>query len=679
MKRNFLLFALFAVLWAAGCSDDDPVVTPEPQPEPQPQPAPTLALDHSEVNVPTEGGVFSLTYKLENPIENEAVNALCEAEWVAEISTAEAGVISFKVAQNEVAEPREAQVKVTYADLKPRFFSILQAAGAEPEKPVEPAPFEVEFTNITETSFTTTMLPADKEMSYINFVNTKSYCDTMDDAALFDDDMRYLNNLAASWKLPFEEMLMEYAMEGDIVEQPMTGLEPGTEYTFYVYGIDLKTHERITEIIRKDVRTNPVNMVDAHFDFDIKLDGVVADITTTPRDNFDGVYYTSVNYGLPESTPHADLVSSLKSYFKGLIAAWQNQGLSMNEIFDRMCHTGVFQKTYELLPETESFVTAFAVDREGQICSDVSVKFFTTGKVEQSTNEIALSVTDIKDRTAMLHITTTNDDPYVYVICPTADLDGISNEELVSYLLSYYLPQRAQGTQDIELTTLLPETAYTIHAFGYDHDAVTTALQRLDFSTTVAEAAADISITIDYSKFYNSMEVAKLDPWFDMYANDFMCFLPITFEVTPADCELFWNVYDPAIFDRGSITEDSVIRALTNGGAMTEMQSVMPLPYGMYVTICAVARNAEGKLSKLYRGPDVMLDETKVSDPSEFVRDFPGSSEPIKSARPAGTSSGSVKTAAKVAYRTLNAVRHEPAQKIEAQETVVPARLSLRR
>ena len=106
-----------------------------PSEEPTPEVKnPVLTLTSSnEINFGAEGGEATITYTLENAVEGTELTATCEAEWVENLTVAEA--ITFTVAANEETEGRETKVVVTYGELS---FEVAVKQVGKQEAPKTP-------------------------------------------------------------------------------------------------------------------------------------------------------------------------------------------------------------------------------------------------------------------------------------------------------------------------------------------------------------------------------------------------------------------------------------------------------------------------------------------------------------------------------------------------------------
>ncbi len=126
MKR-LLTLATLVTLIALGC-----------KPESTPEPKLTLTSD-SSLSFTAEGGVGTITYRLENPNSETKVEATCNAEWITGITTATSGVVGFSVASNTESSSRSGQITVKYGNLS-FAVSITQAAGSTTTDPENPNP-----------------------------------------------------------------------------------------------------------------------------------------------------------------------------------------------------------------------------------------------------------------------------------------------------------------------------------------------------------------------------------------------------------------------------------------------------------------------------------------------------------------------------------------------------------
>ena len=125
--KNLFYFLLALPLVFAACENPSEEPTPEVK-------NPVLTLTSSnEINFGAEGGEATITYTLENAVEGTELTATCEAEWVENLTVAEA--ITFTVAANEETEGRETKVVVAYGELS---FEVAVKQVGKQEAPKTP-------------------------------------------------------------------------------------------------------------------------------------------------------------------------------------------------------------------------------------------------------------------------------------------------------------------------------------------------------------------------------------------------------------------------------------------------------------------------------------------------------------------------------------------------------------
>ena len=114
MRKAYLLFLAIAALAVSACEKDPDTA------------APKLTLGQTEVTVPVEGGDYSVSWEVENPIEGTlpAVKQQDGTGWISELRTDESTIL-FTVAANESEESRECVVTVTYPSATETSFTIV--------------------------------------------------------------------------------------------------------------------------------------------------------------------------------------------------------------------------------------------------------------------------------------------------------------------------------------------------------------------------------------------------------------------------------------------------------------------------------------------------------------------------------------------------------------------------
>lgn len=115
MKKILILAACLSAVYLFTACDKNGQEGPAPDDEGTLSPKLTLTSD-SEMTVGYEGGVFSITYTLENPADDGVFSAFAEngVDWCSDFDTSVDGTVSFGVAANG-KESRECTIALVYS------------------------------------------------------------------------------------------------------------------------------------------------------------------------------------------------------------------------------------------------------------------------------------------------------------------------------------------------------------------------------------------------------------------------------------------------------------------------------------------------------------------------------------------------------------------------------------
>lgn len=120
MKALYLAFVVMvmsAIL--AGCKEED-------------QTLPDLILVQTNIDIPSDGGVVSVSYELKNPIIGGLISANAEVDWIAGYNYETEGEIRFSVEPNTEVEERTAVLAVCYGyegEMIEKKVNLIQAAA----------------------------------------------------------------------------------------------------------------------------------------------------------------------------------------------------------------------------------------------------------------------------------------------------------------------------------------------------------------------------------------------------------------------------------------------------------------------------------------------------------------------------------------------------------------------
>lgn len=597
MKKQILSILFLAILHVLVISCKEQLLSPE------------LELTEDVINVTASGGFYSISYTITNPTEEASLSIDNQPEWVSDFNFEKQGVISFFVHKNELTEERSAKLNLVYSGIEEVLsFTIIQEAASVP-------PFSINVNEVSEIYVNLDIIPEDKEMTYINFTMPREYESYYEnDDALFNDDMAYFQSLSDAYNLPIDEVIETYVRTGDLTDQTLSGLIPGTEYMTYVYGIDTQDNTRTTEIVREYYYTADVEQIDVDFDFDYEINGGFVNVSIIPQ-NYDGYFSYEVYGGVTEDM---DIDKLCEENWINTVSFFLSVGYSYQDILDEFCSRNAFSISLSLEAETKYVVVAYAVNEEALKCSSTSYEFFETEAITPSDNIITLTATNITARTIDVGVTTTNNDPYVTILCETQYIDQYNtNQEIIDFFVNIYTMNLNVGDFTETVENLLPETRYSLCAFGYNSGTVTTDLFRLDCETTSAESS-NVSIEVIFDKYYDAKEVAELDPSYSTIPDGFalMPVKVITYDDKIA--EYYYDLFATSYLESLQLPDDVIISQLVSAGPKPS-EFLYIVNYDLASKIIAVAKDNNDNFGPLWHSEEFTLTKDGTSDPNEFI------------------------------------------------------------
>lgn len=590
-----LLFCILLI--AGGCKEEE--LKPS-----------SLILNTDKLEIPAEGGEFRVTYRLESPVYDGVVSIENQPEWVKDVNTSVSGEITFVADANEELEYRNAELLVEYSgDAKGSVLNLSQLPK------VIPPVFDITIELITQTTAKYSVVPGDKDQTYVSMLVEKNYFDSyQSDEEYFQDDLKYIKEMAESFGVSLEEYLTNTLSRGDLLVKNMTGLLPGTEYYVYAYGMTV-SGERTTDIYKEQFATVSVPKIDVTFTINSSLTGPLCDLSVIPSDKEQR--YVIGMYASDGVSDADAAVKMYQQYILDMIAVYEVMGMSPEEVVAGMSVIGETSRTYELEENRGYIVFAASCTDNGLINSDPASETFTTGTVQPSDNVITFEVTDLEAHQATVNIKTTNKDPYVIYLAKSDLFEGKSDDEIIKYIKS------AEGIEEyvrrgdvaVDAAELEDETGYTIYAFGYVIGKVNTGLFSASF-TTKSAVPADIEIVVEHSKYFDGTEVEELYPE-DYSGASGLAVLPITVntEGDPAD-KYYYYIYEGDLTSDIILTDKEAIAALFEDG-ISESPVSFFLPYDDESTLLAFAVGTDGNYSKVYR-EKIVLSRDGVSPIDEF-------------------------------------------------------------
>lgn len=451
-----------------------------------------VPVTEGDVTVGWEGGKCQFLYEIKNPTATGVVTPSTEVDWITDFISNSYGVISFTVAENPSEVERTAEVDVAYEDLL-LTFTVRQAAKSE----MGNSYLKILIEDVKTTSMKVTVTPVDDELTYLVLCSDmESMAGFEDDDLLFEDAMSFYQSMADAYGTSLEDVLSSYILQGVYTDE-FSGLESGSEYCVFAFGVSLDGTERLTPIARASATTKEIQEVNVNFSFDIETGlqpsgiGAYAEVRITPSDTEVKYWYLRVGqlewdiYG--QSMPEA-----AEGYLNWLKNYYIYSDMTLEDIYAMFSVNGTQEIRYDDLEcKSNYWISAFAWDEECNLTSDIYWEAFQAPGVE-SDNVITMQVEDITGTTARVVTQTTNNDPYVICLEPAWRVEGMDDEYLMWSLVDYYdlASQTVTGNQTVEYSDLDPDTDYVALAFGFAGGSYTTGLTRVDFTTGASGEAS---------------------------------------------------------------------------------------------------------------------------------------------------------------------------------------------
>ena len=336
-----------------------------------------------------------------------------------------------------------------------------------------------------------------------------------------------------------------------------------------------------------------------------------------------------------------DMATTASEFIATMII--ENGNTSVSELMK----TGVYEREVTgLQPEQKFIVFACHTDEIGEVTSEVVTVITTTPAVEESQNEFEIEVDQITATSAMLYITPSTEDEYIWLEFPEfvymKDGKEMSDSELEQLLLNYkaFFPLHTNTGEMVHSfdDKLEPDTEYMIIVFGYD-GGFTTGLTKYKFHTAEPGDASNVTFEFSYA---------------DLSARS----VSVTFKPSDKSVSYLALVVDEATLDRKGGANAEGVKKLIDAEITTairfgefssraafvkdnaqfgEKTGTFGLEPGKKHYACAVCMNSEGNYAS-----EVAIDEftapeevaTTASVKATFDKYFDGdalfSSDPVK-------------------------------------------------
>lgn len=524
-----------------------------------------------------------------------------DATWL-HLAGEENGSLQIHADANSTSQERIGQISLRMNDSSSRL-RIIQDPYVD---------FRTEITEVTETGVTYSIYPTDKEMGYISLIMTRENVESFaSENEFFISEMDYYDMMAQYYGLQLNDYLARLLIYGDIENQQQILLNQDTEYYLVIYGMG-NNGSRLTGLYKFPFTTTSTEMQEMSFDMSFDVKGSDVTVTVQPDSWSRNYIFNLIEHGYSVE----DLTATLQQYVSEQVSyITANQGISVAEAVDMISCKGDFTETYQLNANTVYDGLAIAVNQYGSLCSELTVKEFTTGNVEMSDNTISVEVEEINSRNAFIDISVTNNDQYVLGVDLASSYEGLTDAQILEKLTGsgYNLSSLCRrGAFNGEIRGLSPETPYIIFAFGYYGGVATTDITTARFTTTEA-ITADVSIECLIDEYYDGSELAAMDDDFNTYIG--YAVIPIRVEEHGDISTYYYQFSSGDYTDPAKWSDNDAINSLLQYGVSAPR--VFALPFESYFTLFSFAVDQEGNFGPLTRTL-YRFDRSGVSPAEEF-------------------------------------------------------------
>ena len=614
IKLSVLLTTLVAALFAAGCNETPIDETPKTT---------TIELAESSINVDADGGDCAVNYTVTNGITGIDIVATTDVEWITDLK-GDNGTLRFKVAANPTTEERTTKIAIKYPAIENVYLEVKQAGFVG-------VTFQMEISNKTTTTCTSKVVPSDPEVPYIIYMAELDYFYNMGIATaedLFIDDYNYFMGMAEQYDVAMlEEFLLmnQIAFKGESTIS-WTNMTPDKEYVLYAYAIEVNAENNDYSLASPiaytmfSLSSSELSVVE--FDVQIEVNGPEATYNIKPV-NYDGKYYLDIYeegdymYRSPGSELDDSYARTVANTWMSMISIYMQSGYTPEQLLEIMCLQG--EETYSEVrkADTNYAMVIYAiemVDGLPQVASKPQLINFSTEAVEMSDMVLDIKVENNYVRVADITVTPTTDEPYTIALVATEEVPTTSDAEIISWLLNNFDMSLYRGSIFSHVNSLKPETGYTVMAFGYYGDTVTTELFRVDFTTEAEGECQNSIVDVRWDGPFSLMELEARFPekYYNYSMFESMGWYAMWSEIETAEPtqDAFFTIYRAdrfAIEGQEAIFNDLVTYTSAQKKLLTGESGVL------YV-MCAVIMDDRGNYSPMWVSDPFMYEysaETK--------------------------------------------------------------------
>lgn len=380
------------------------------------------------------------------------------------------------------------------------LMALLLCVGCAKQQPEEPdvpdAPvcdFVLEVSDITSTSCHFSVVPSDKDMTYVTMLVEKDIMDGYENEFKYqDDDLEWFSSKAVEEGKTLQEWLDSFLKRGPF-EADEEGLMPDTSYYLYAYGMTSDGYFT-TGITKQSFATPEIAKSDVTFDVSVSEVGLTeAKVSVTASDE-NALFFVNV-FSVEQYEEWGGDETAFANHASALVDYYIRMGQTLEAMVLNLGSIGHAEVMFDdLTDDTEYLAYAIGIDDNFFVNSDPRIVEFKTKAAVRSSNTFSVDIEETTFCSAIGTVTPSNSDPFICVIQSKTNLAGYGSDTDIMYdVVTAYekwdnLDEVLYADEVVDLSAisfLSADTEYEVLCFGWD-EAPTTDLTRVPFKTKAA-------------------------------------------------------------------------------------------------------------------------------------------------------------------------------------------------